>query len=133
MTFPLSSGSMAGKADADPMGNGSRTRISEAGMCSVIWNVRGLKNAVGARSMGNLPGSKVRVPEPSRAARRSNASSNGTGTPSTSTTGQFRRMPEDLTLKVPAAWPALTAAEERMALTSVPFGTLTVQTSQIGV
>ena len=42
-------------------------------------------------------------------------------------------MPEDLTLKVPAAWPALTAAEERMALTSVPFGTLTVQTSQIGV
>src|SRR5207302_1702529 len=43
MTFPLSSGSMAGNADADPMGNGSRTRISWAGMNSVIWNVRGLK------------------------------------------------------------------------------------------
>src|SRR5262245_60650350 len=104
------------------------------GLISVIWNVRDLVNCAGTMSNGNLLGLKMR----SGAALDSSvlASSIGTCTPSTATTGQLSRIPEDFTdqplpgLLITLAW---IAAFERTWLTSVPAGTTTVQTSHIEV
>src|SRR5262249_21240140 len=71
-------------------------------LTSVTRWVRGLLFSVGRISTG-----RKLEPNPRAAAvtwpNRAKPSSNGTGTPSTATTGQFIRIPDDVTVTVPAA------------------------------
>ena len=88
-----------------------------------------LVNVLVGTSNGNLFLSNGPVSSVSKA----NASSIGTGTPSTLITGQLRRIPDAAIGQPLARAAAWIESFDFKRLTSVPTGTVTVHTSQIEV